>query len=65
MFAGWCSERAAPVRWETCNGFEHLGISLERERNQANADTIGSDDSRSLVRVIPTNKDLMIARHTY
>ena len=39
--------------------------TLERERNQANADTISSDNSRCLVRVIPTNEDLMIARHTY
>ena len=65
VFTGGIGERAAPVRWETCNGLEHLGINLERERNQANADTISSDNSRCLVRVIPTNEDLMIARHTY
>ena len=65
VFTGGIGERAAPVRWETCNGLEHLDINLERERNQANADTISSDDSRCVVRVIPTNEDLMIARHTY
>ena len=65
VFTGGIGERAAPVRWEACNGLEHLGIKLERERNHANADTISTDDSRCVVRVIPTNEDLMIARHTY
>jgi acetate kinase len=53
------------VRWETCSGLEHLGIKLNRERNEANGDTISADNSQCLVRVIPTNEDLMIARHTY
>ncbi len=65
VFTGGIGEKAAPVRWDTCNGLEHLGIKLERERNYANADTISTDNSRCLVRVIPTNEDLMIARHTY
>ena len=33
-------------------------------RNRTRAVTISSVDSRCLVRVIPTNEDLMIARHT-
>jgi acetate kinase len=65
VFTGGIGEKAAPVRWETCSGLEHLGIKLERERNDANADTISADNGRCLVRVIPTNEDLMIARHTY
>ena len=65
VFTGGIGEKAAPVRWETCNGLEHLGIKLDRERNDADADTISADDCRCLVRVIPTNEDLMIARHTY
>jgi len=65
VFTGGIGEKAAPVRWETCVGLDHLGIKLERERNYANADTISTDNSHCLVRVIPTNEDLMIARHTY
>jgi acetate kinase len=65
VFTGGIGEKAAPVRWETCNGLEHLGIKLERERNASNADTISADNGGCLVRVIPTNEDLMIARHTY
>lgn len=64
VFTG-IGERAAPVRWEACSGLEHLGVRLDRERNDANADTISTPDWGCLVRVIPTNEDLMIARHTY
>ena len=65
IFTGGIGERAAPVRWEACSGLEHLGVRLDRERNEANADTISTPDCGCLVRVIPTNEDLMIARHTY
>jgi acetate kinase len=65
VFTGGIGERAAPVRWEACSGLEHLGVRLDRERNDSNADTISTPDCRCLVRVIPTNEDLMIARHTH
>jgi acetate kinase len=65
VFTGGIGERAAPVRWEACSGLEHLGVRLDRKRNDANADTISTPDCGCLVRVIPTNEDLMIARHTY
>jgi acetate kinase len=64
VFTGGIGERAAPVRWEAGSGLEHLGVRLDRERNDSNADTISTPDSRCLVRVIPTNEDLMIAWHT-
>ncbi len=65
IFTGGIGERAASVRWEACSGLEHLGMTLDAERNDANADTISADNSRCIVRVIPTNEDLMIARHTH
>jgi acetate kinase len=65
VFTGGIGERAAAVRWEVCRGLEHLGITLDRTRNDANADTISGVDCKCLVRVIPTNEDLMIARYTY
>jgi acetate kinase len=64
VFTGGIGERAAPVRWEACSGLEHLGVRLDRERNDSNADTISTPDCRCRVRVIRTNEDLMIARHT-
>ncbi len=64
VFTAGIGERAAPVRAEICRGLRHLGVILDPARNDANADTIGAETSRCAVRVIPTNEDLMIARHT-
>jgi acetate kinase len=65
VFTGGIGEHASPVRWEICRGLEYLGITLDREQNEANADFLSLRDSRVLVRVIPTDEDLIIARHTY
>ncbi|PKN50815.1 MAG: acetate/propionate family kinase [Deltaproteobacteria bacterium HGW-Deltaproteobacteria-13] len=64
VFTGGIGERAAPVRWSICDGLEYLGLKLDSKKNNANADTISTNDSACSVRVIPTNEDLMIARHT-
>jgi acetate kinase len=64
VFTGGIGERAAPVRWMICRGLEHLGIHLDPGANDRHADTISTDRSPCKVRVIPTNEDLMIARHT-
>jgi acetate kinase len=64
VFTGGIGERAAPVRWEVCQGLEFLGIQLDPQRNEIHADPISTSHSRCAVRVIPTNEDLMMARHT-
>lgn len=64
VFTGGIGERAAPVRWEVCRGLEYLGIQLDQQRNALHADPISTSHSSCTVRVIPTNEDLMIARHT-
>jgi acetate kinase len=64
VFTGGIGERAAPVRWMICRGLEYLGIHIDPGKNDAHADTISSNQSLCRVRVIPTNEDLMIARHT-
>ncbi len=64
VFTGGIGERAAPVRELICDGLGHLGINLDPERNTAHADVISTDDSPCPVRIIPTNEDLVIARHT-
>jgi acetate kinase len=65
VFTGGVGEHAAPVRAGICQGLEFLGVQLDDERNTASAPIISSDDSRVTVRVMETNEDLMIARHTY
>ncbi len=64
VFTGGIGERAAPVRWEICEGLEHLGVELDSRKNSVDADTISPPNGPCTVRVIPTNEDLMIARHT-
>jgi acetate kinase len=64
VFTGGIGERAAPVRWEVCRGLAYLGVDLDLERNAVHADVISTPGSDCTVRVIPTNEDLMIARHT-
>ena len=64
VFTGGIGERAAPVRWEVCQGLGHLGIHIDARVNDTHADTISTGGSACTVRVIPTDEDLMIARHT-
>lgn len=64
VFTGGIGERAAPVRSMICQGLTHLGIEIDEEKNLTHADTISSAESACVVRVIPTNEDLVIARHT-
>jgi len=64
VFTGGIGEKSAEVRAEVLASLAHLGIQLDPERNRTHAATISTPDSRCVVRVIPTNEDLMIARHT-
>ena len=65
VFTGGIGEHAAPIRQRICAGLDFLGIKLEKESNEAHAPVISSNEnSRVVVRVIPTDEDLMIARHT-
>jgi len=64
IFTGGVGEHAATVRAEVCDGLAYLGIRIDSRRNDSNEDTITTDDSRCRVRVILTNENLMVARHT-
>ncbi len=65
VFTGGIGENAAPTRERICEGLEFLGIRLDTLRNNANAPVISKDDCSVFVRVMKTNEELMIARHTY
>ncbi len=65
VFTGGIGEHAAPVRARVCAGLGFLGIDIDSARNGANAPIISRDGASVTVRVIKTNEDLMIARHTY
>jgi len=62
VFSGGIGENAAPVRARICERLEVLGVRLDNTRNVANAGVISSDYSKVIVRVIPTDEELMIVR---
>ena len=64
VFTGGIGEHAAAVRDEICSGLQYLGIALDGASNNRNAEVISASGSRCLVRVVATDEDLMIARHT-
>jgi acetate kinase len=64
VFCGGIGEHATTVRARICEGFEWLGLELDEARNQASETVVSSDRSRVRAFVIPTNEELMIARHT-
>jgi acetate kinase len=64
IFTGGIGEHAAPVRARICEGLGFLGIRLNRARNAASAPIISRSGSPVTVRVMKTDEDLMIARHT-
>jgi acetate kinase len=64
VFTGGIGEHSATVRERVCEGLEFLAIRLDPDRNAAHAPVISSDDAPVTVRVVPTDEDLMVARHT-
>ena len=62
VFAGGIGERAPAIRARVCDGLEVLGIELDAVRNAAGDSVISTEASRTVVRVIPTDEALMIAR---
>lgn len=64
VFCGGIGENAHRIRQRICAGFDWLGLELDKTRNRGGAQVISSDRSRVRAFVIPTNEELMIARHT-
>ena len=62
VFAGGIGENAPVVRTRIFAGLGFLGIELHDPRNEANADLISADTTQVKVRVMRTNKELVIAR---
>jgi acetate kinase len=64
VFTAGIGEHAPDVRAAICQRAAWLGVALDPAANAANAAVISSDSSKVTVRVIPTDENLMIARHT-
>jgi acetate kinase len=64
VFTGGIGENAAIIRSRVCRDSGWLGIVLDEEANEGGGPKISRRDSLVNVWVIPTNEELMIARHT-
>jgi acetate kinase len=64
VFTAGIGENAAPIRAAICDRLQWLGIRIDRARNDAGAALISMPGSRVEVRVIPTDEESVIARHT-
>jgi acetate kinase len=65
VFTGGIGEHAVPIRARICQDAQWLGVCLHEEANRAGGPKISTEDSAVSVWAIPTNEDMMIARHTY
>lgn len=64
VFTGGIGERAPAIREEICRDLGHLGARLDDARNNAGESIISASEAACEVRVVPTNEELTIARHT-
>jgi len=64
VFTAGIGEHAPAIRAAVCARLAWLGVRLDDAANAANAARIGAADSTIDVRVIATDEEAMIARHT-
>ena len=64
VFTAGIGEHAAPIRERVCQAAAWLGVELDPAANATGGPCISTTGSRVPVWVIPTNEELMIARHT-
>jgi acetate kinase len=64
VFTGGIGENAAAIRARVCRDATWLGLDLDEAANNAAGPCISRAGSRVTAWVIPTNEELMIARHT-
>jgi acetate kinase len=65
VFTAGVGEHAAPIRERVCRDASWLGVELDEKANQGEGPCISAQGSRVSVWVIPTDEELMIARHTH
>ena len=64
VFTGGIGEHAAPIRAEACARLAWLGLRFDAAANTRGAGRISAPDSDVEAWVIPTDEELMVARHT-
>ena len=64
VFTAGIGENSAEIRRRICDSCAWLGVELDREGNARKGPRISTPTSRVSAWVVPTNEELMIARHT-
>jgi len=64
VFTAGVGENAASIRSQICADAAWLGVELDPQANAARGPCISVTASKVSAWVIPTNEELMIARHT-
>jgi acetate kinase len=64
VFTAGIGEHAAPIRADVCRRLAWLGTTLDDAANARHGPLISTKGSPIAVYVIPTNEEVMIARHT-
>jgi acetate kinase len=64
VFTAGIGENSAEIRERICRDAAWLGLALDADANRRKTQLISRADSRVSAWVVPTNEELMIARHT-
>lgn len=64
VFTAGIGEHAPEIRTQVCARLGWLGAALDEERNQRNAPLISTPRSRVVLRVMQTDEEAMILRHS-
>lgn len=62
VFCGGIGENSAFIRDRVCERTAWMGIEIDHNKNDAHAQVISTEMSRTTVMVIPTNEEIVIAR---
>jgi acetate kinase len=65
VFTGGIGEHAADIRARVCRDAGWLGVALDETANKAAGPCISAAGSAASAWVVPTDENLMVARHTY
>jgi acetate kinase len=64
VFTGGVGENAAAIRARVCGDAAWLGLQLDDDANRRGGPRISTDGSRVATWIVPTDEELIIARHT-
>lgn len=64
VFTGGIGEHSPEIRKRICSGLEFLGITVDEEKNRKNMPVVSQEKKAVAVRIIGTDEEVVIARHT-